>query len=135
MRGLLMSFGVGLFALALSSGSFASAASAGDNTNPLTPGNVSLHLKIGQTTQAEVLEVFGAPNIVTQDGQRQEVWSYQRHATVTRSQDDGAYFNVLIFGVGGAKASSEQTQRTMTLIIKFDANHMVSDFSSRASEF
>lgn len=103
--------------------------------NPLTPGNVSLHLRVGQTNQADVLQVFGAPNIVTQDGQGREVWSYQRHASVTAGADGGAYFNILVFGAGNSKRSSTETERTMTLIIKFDAGRVVSDFNSRASEF
>lgn len=113
----------------------AAPAAEAQRSNPLTPGSVSLHLVVGKTTQADVLEVFGAPNIVTQDGGRQDVWSYQRHATVTQGSESGAYFNILVAGVGGSKSSTSQTQRTMTLIIKFDANHVVSDFSSRASEF
>jgi hypothetical protein len=104
-------------------------------SNPLTPGNVTLNLAVGKTTQAEVLQVFGAPNIVTQDGSRQEVWSYQRHATVTQGTESSAYFSILLAGAGSSKSSKTQTQRTMTLIIKFDANRVVSDFSSRASEF
>jgi hypothetical protein len=123
-------------ALALAAfGSAPGAAAPAAPSNPLTPGNVTLYLRVGQTSQAEVLQVFGAPNIVTQDGERHEVWSYQRHASVTRETDTGGYFNIIIAGTGSGHTSVEQTQRTMTLIIKFDANHIVSDFQSRASEF
>ena len=104
-------------------------------SNPLTPGNVSLHLQVGKTTQTEVLEVFGAPNIVTQDGQHQDVWSYQRHASVVHETETGGYFNIIVAGAGSSRSSRESTERTVTLIIKFDANHVVSDFQSRASEF
>ena len=48
----------------------------------LTHGNVQMNLKVGETTQAQVLDVFGAPNITTIDGSGQEVWTYQRAATV-----------------------------------------------------
>ena len=122
-----------LIALAVgASGAFAAPEASG---NPLTPGNVSLHLRVGQTTQEQVLEVFGAPNIVTQDGQSREVWSYQRHATVTKGSDSGAYFDILVAGAGRSKSSLSETQRTMTLIIKFGPDHIVSDFNSRSSEF
>ena len=41
----------------------------------LTQGNIQMHLVVGQTTKAEVLETFGAPNITTRDGSGREVWT------------------------------------------------------------
>lgn len=101
----------------------------------LTHGNVQMNLKVGQTTQAQVLEVFGAPNITTMDGSNQEVWTYQRQATVSQSTTSSSYWTVVLAGGSSGAAGFEQTQRTMTLIIKFDANKVVSDFRSRSSEF
>ena len=49
----------------------------------LTHGNVQMQVQVGQTTQADILDSFGAPNVTTIDGSGQEVWSYQRAATVT----------------------------------------------------
>ena len=51
----------------------------------LTQGNIQMHLVVGQTTKAEVLETFGAPNITTRDGSGREVWTYQRAAQVSQS--------------------------------------------------
>ncbi|HSK39563.1 MAG TPA: hypothetical protein VK943_07330 [Arenibaculum sp.] len=59
-----------------------------------------MNLVVGQTTQAQVLEVFGAPNIVTMDGQRNEVWSYQRHATVSQSTAGSNYWTIVFLGGG-----------------------------------
>jgi outer membrane protein assembly factor BamE (lipoprotein component of BamABCDE complex) len=101
----------------------------------LTHGNVQLNLHVGETTQTQVLEAFGAPNITSIDGSNQEVWTYQRQATVAESSSVGNYWTIVLFG-GTAKASGfEQSQRTMTLLIKFDANKVVSDFRSRSSDF
>ena len=108
---------------------------AARDDNPLTSGNVSLHLQVGKTTEAEVLEAFGSPNIVTQAGTHRDVWSYQRHASVSRENDGAGFFNILVLGAGGARRATVATQRTMTLIIKFGPDHVVSDFSSRSSEF
>ncbi|HWU80628.1 MAG TPA: hypothetical protein VN158_11235 [Caulobacter sp.] len=101
----------------------------------LTSGNVSMNLQVGKTTQAEVLEIFGAPNIVTMDGARNTVWSYQRHATVTQSNSSSSFWTIVL--TGGAKRADgfSSTQRTITLIIKFDANNVISDFRSRTSDF
>lgn len=101
----------------------------------LTHGNVQMNVRVGQTGKAEILEHFGAPNITTVDGSGQEVWTYQRQATVSQSSSSENYWTVLLVGGGKSASGFEQSQRTMTLIIKFDKNNLVSDFRSRYSEF
>lgn len=106
-----------------------------DRMNTLTQGNVQMNLSVGKTTKLEVLQNFGSPNITTRDASGAEVWSYQRHATVSQSSSGGSYFSIIIAG-GGKKAEGfSQSSRTATLIIKFDRNDVVSDFQSRMSEF
>lgn len=101
----------------------------------LTHGNVQLNLRVGETTQASVLEVFGAPNITTIDGSGQEVWTYQRAATVSQSAGSNGFWTILLAGQSQQTSGFEQTQRMMTLIIKFNKDKVVSDFRSRSSEF
>jgi hypothetical protein len=120
---------------------------AGDDANTLTHGMAQMTLKVGTTTQLEVVEAFGAPNITTLDGSGQEVWIYDRHATVTASSASSFSIGMLLggggdgvgggggLGFGKAKSKASQTQRTMTLIIKFGADKRVSDFKSRSSSF
>jgi len=103
--------------------------------SPLTQGNVQLNLKVGKTTKADVLEVFGAPNITTRDGGGQEVWSYQRYATVTQSKEKDSFWTILLVGGSSKTSGFSQTMRTMTLIIKFGSDDVVSDFRSRTSDF
>jgi hypothetical protein len=45
-------------------------------------------LQKGVTSQTEVLEKFGSPNIATTDGDM-EVWTYQRHGTTSKSAGVG----------------------------------------------
>jgi outer membrane protein assembly factor BamE (lipoprotein component of BamABCDE complex) len=108
----------------------------------LTHGNVQMNLKVGETTQAQVLDVFGAPNITTIDGSGQEVWTYQRAATVEQSASSRGFWTVLMTGGSAATAGQsqdasgfEQTQRMLTLIITFSDASVVTHFRSRASEF
>ena len=101
----------------------------------LTQGSVQLNLAVGKTTKAEVLEKFGAPNITTRDGSGVEVWSYQRHATVSQTSSTSNYWTILILGGASDASGFSQSTRTATLIIKFDKNDIVSDFQSRMSEF
>ncbi len=106
-----------------------------ESPSGLTHGNVQLTLQKGITTQNEVLETFGPPNIMTHDSSGQEVWTYQRHATLSESQSSGVYGTVILFGAGSGTTGFEQSSRTMTLIIKFDDEKRVSDFRSMATSF
>jgi outer membrane protein assembly factor BamE (lipoprotein component of BamABCDE complex) len=134
MRGLL--YFVCMCALSTAAPAVGREKGAVDRRNsPLTQGNVQLNVKVGKTTKADVLEGFGAPNITTRDGSGQEVWSYQRHATVSQSSESGSFWTILIAGGGRSASGFSQTMRTMTLIIKFGPDDVVSDFRSRTSDF
>lgn len=128
------------------------AASAGqaknnDSPNTLTHGMAQMVLRVGTTTQMEVLETFGAPNITTLDASGQEVWVYDRQATVTSSGSSGFSIGMLAGAAGGgvaggaglgfgkSKSKTSQTQRTMILVIKFGADKRVVDFKSRSSSY
>ncbi|WP_324742473.1 hypothetical protein U8326_03840 [Tsuneonella sp. CC-YZS046] len=118
-----------------------------EDPNTLTHGMVQMTLHVGSTTQMEVLEAFGGPNVTTLDAQGQEVWVYDRQATVTSSGSSGFSIGMLLGAGGGdaagagglgfssSKSKSTQTQRTMTLIIKFGSDKKVTDFKSRSSSF
>lgn len=107
------------------------------NSN-LTAGQVSLTLKKNVTTQAEVVETFGAPNIVTTNGDGEEIWTYQKNATVSSGSSSSGYATIILAGTSSSSSGFEQSSRTMTLIIRFKevkGVKIVSDFSSRASSF
>jgi hypothetical protein len=111
---------------------------SGDTKNTLTTGQVQITLKKDATTQAEVLEAFGAPNLVTVSSSGEEVWTYQRNATVSNSSSSSAYGTIILFGASTRTSGLEQSSRTMTLIIKFkelNGIKRVSDFTSRSSSF
>ena len=101
----------------------------------LTHGNVQMNIKVGETTQTEILEVFGAPNITTIDGSGKEVWTYQRTAQVSQSSSSSNYWTVILIGGDSSVSGLETSSRMITLIIKFDENKVVSDFRSRSSNF
>ncbi len=115
---------------------------AAEETNRLTVGTVQREIRMGMSA-AEVAEVLGSPNIVTTDDQRNETWIYDKISSdVTYSRSSGTIVG-LIFGssgggagVGSTDAGSEsRTQRTLTVVIKFDENNMVRDFSYHSSQF
>lgn len=104
------------------------------NSN-LTQGNVQLNVTTGTTTKTDILEVFGAPNVTTRDGEGKEVWTYQRQAQVSQAYGQEGGWSVLLTGKSTAVTGFESSSRMITLIIKFDANDVVADFNSRASNF
>jgi outer membrane protein assembly factor BamE (lipoprotein component of BamABCDE complex) len=101
----------------------------------LTQGNVQMNLKVGSTTKADVLNTFGSPNITTRDATGEEVWSYQRQATVSQSSGSNSYWSIFLTGESRSAAGFSQSSRMMTLIITFNKNDVVSDFRSRSSDF
>lgn len=125
--------------LALMSLLLAGCASTGalDSNEPqsLTQGAVQMNLVVGSTSKAEVLEVFGAPNVTTRDGSGREVWSYQRQAQVSQSTSQSSGWSILLAGSSRSASGLSTSSRMITLIIKFDENDVVSDFRSRTSNF
>ena len=97
----------------------------------LSPGMAKKTIEKGKTTQNDILTVFGAPNIVTKNKSGLEVWTYDK-MTVESSSSAG-YATAIIVGVAGRKSST--STRTFTLMIEFDENNVVKDFSYRSSSF
>ncbi len=101
----------------------------------LTQGSVQMNLIVGQTTKADVLETFGAPNITTRDGAERAVWTYQRAAQVTQSSRQSGYWTIILAGQRARSSGFESSSSMITLIIKFDRNDIVTDFRSRTFNF
>lgn len=112
----------------------------------LTVGTVQREIKVGMSG-ADVVRVLGSPNIVTTDDERREVWVYDKISTDTvYSESRGGVAALVLAGsgnVGGAAApvysggagARSTTQRTLTVIVKFDKESRVRDFSYHASQF
>jgi outer membrane protein assembly factor BamE (lipoprotein component of BamABCDE complex) len=121
--------------LALLSGCATAPAPVDARNSILTQGNVQMNLKVGLTSKADVLNSFGSPNITTRDASGEEVWSYQRQATVAQSSDSANYWSIFLTGESRSASGFSQSSRMMTLIITFNRNDVVSDFRSRSSDF
>jgi hypothetical protein len=118
-----------------------------DQANTLTHGMAQMTLRVGMTTQAEVLDTFGGPNVTTLDGEGREVWVYDRFATVSASKDSGFSIGMLVGAAGGnvgggaglgfgkSKSKSSTSTRSMILILKFGPDKRLVDFKSRSSSF
>ena len=117
-----------------------------DNGDRLTVGTVQNEIRIGMSG-AEVAAVLGSPNIVTTDEDRREIWIYDKVATDYVESSSSGGISALILGVGssvGALGSgnysssagaASRSQRTLTIIIKYDHESRVRDFAYHTSKF
>ena len=116
----------------------------------LTVGTVQARITRGMA-QAEVAEALGSPNIVTKDRDDDETWVYDKIATEASYSNDTAS-GAGLAGAGGTPGSSlilgglfgsysrsagaaGSSQRTLTVVIKFDPRKRVKDFSYHTSRF
>ena len=107
---------------------------ANDGGDKLTVGTVQRQIKVGMST-ASVVEVLGAPNMVTSDEKRRESWVYDKISTDTAYSTSAGGVSVLILGVHGSSGAVSTSQRTLTIIIKFDERGLVRDFAYRSTSF
>ncbi len=115
---------------------------AADEAERITVGTVQKEVRIGMSA-ANVASVLGSPNIVTSDDQRQETWIYDKISSeVTYSRSKGTLVGLIFGGSGGgagisttSAGATATSQRTLTVIIKFDGDNRVRDFSYHTSRF
>ena len=97
----------------------------------LTPGMAKTKITNGVTTQSEILEGFGAPNIITKNKSGNEVWTYDKVA-MDKSNKEG-YWTIL--AAGESSGNQTTSTKTFTLMLEFDDDDIVKDNSYRASQF
>lgn len=111
-------------------------------SSALTPGGAKKSIQIGVTTQAEVIEVFGTPNVITRkDGG--EMWVYDKVSSKTTTAvfgggGIGGGAGSSGFGgggLGGGVGSTERSETTIMLIIYFDENDTVRDYKLSQTKF
>ncbi|MHC4319751.1 MAG: hypothetical protein ACYTE6_05790 [Planctomycetota bacterium] len=96
----------------------------------LTPGTVKRTIVKGETSQAECLEVFGPPDLVThRDGM--QIWTYDK--TSYDYEKGGSYFTVILYGVSGDRVRS--SSKSTMLILYFDDADIVQDYRLSAVKF
>jgi outer membrane protein assembly factor BamE (lipoprotein component of BamABCDE complex) len=122
------------------------AALQNDDSDRISVGKVQREIRVGMSS-ADVIQVLGSPNIVSSDEQRRENWVYDKIATETAYSSSSGGVNSLILGagsaalggLGGGLSSSagarSVSQRTLTIVIKFDNNAKVRDFAYHTSRF
>jgi hypothetical protein len=109
----------------------------------LSYGLVKRHIAIGRSTQEDVIRLFGSPNNMVYKSDRSEMWIYDRFSADSFSQTKamsggfGAMGASETGGMAGSSATSKSSTRsrssvrTLTVIIDFDTDGVVSDINAR----
>lgn len=90
------------------------------SSSKLSAGVAKVAIKEGETTQADVLRLFGAPNLVTRSSEGEEVWNYNRMSFDNSSSG----FGFLV----GSKAVSSSASRSIDVIIVFNKADVVKSY-------
>lgn len=104
------------------------------NQGKTTLGVVQKSIRKGMSS-AEVVEVLGSPNMVTQDEDRNEVWVYDKMSTEVRRSGQSAGVWLIIAGGSQSSSAASSSQKTLTIVIKFNSRNQVDKFSYRSSSF
>jgi len=100
----------------------------------MTVGVVQREIKKGMSGAA-VVEALGSPNIVTKDDKERETWVYDKIATeASYSQSQNGLF-LILGGFANQSGAASTTQRTLTVVIKYDASSKVESFTYHQSKF
>ena len=119
----------------------ASVEAANSEAERLTVGTVQREIRVGMSG-AEVAAALGSPNIVSTDEYRNEVWIYDKissHSAQTQTHASPA--TLLLFDslapitATSSNQRNESSQRSLTVIIKFDEDKKVYDFAYHTSRF
>ena len=107
---------------------------AGKPEPGLTVGTVQREIRVGMSG-AEVVEALGSPNIVTTDDQRRESWVYDKMSTQASYDYRQGFLFALIVGGAEGSGTASVSQKSLTIVIKFDDQHKVRDFAYHSSTF
>ena len=116
----------------------------------MTVGIVQKEIRAGMS-QADVATALGSPNIVTKDSEGRETWIYDKIATEASYSKSSGEFGAgggtggvagttLLLGIIGggysqASGAASSTQKTLTVIIKYNEKGLVDTFSYHSSKF
>jgi len=131
------------------------AAGTAERPSALSYGSVTATVKKNVTTQSDLINMFGGPNISTTDADGTETWVYERTSSMSDSAGTADQKHLDAFfgggaGIGGgavgggvaggaAKQNNQQrtvnSVRTLTVVVKFNPDKTVKDYSARAAYF
>jgi outer membrane protein assembly factor BamE (lipoprotein component of BamABCDE complex) len=104
--------------------------------NPFDPLTLKENLLLGKTTQAQLMETFGAPDMVTEDGSKEDIWAYNQRKS--ESSNSGISSGMLAFlpiaplaafDIGGSLGKRESGTKSTTLMLYFDKKKVLKNYN------
>lgn len=101
----------------------------------LTVGMIKKEIIKGQTTQNDIMTLFGAPNIITTNAKGNEVWNYSKSSYQAGAERKSSGWSLLLLGSSKSSALSNASTASMDLIITFDSKGIVEDYKVISAAF
>ena len=107
-------------------------------SNDFTLGKVQSQLSNGMSS-SEVVSLLGSPNLVTSTKDGGEAWTYDKISQESKSTSisgAGAGSSGNFFGIfGGGRSKSSTSSKNLTLIVKLNAEGIVTDFKYQSIKY
>lgn len=101
----------------------------------LTVGIIKKEIIKGQTTQNDIITLFGAPNIITTNSSGNEVWNYSKSSYQAGAERENSGWSLLLLGSSKSSVISNASTASMDLIIIFNSKGIVEDYKVISSAF
>ena len=125
---------VGFFFLITTAGCSRGADQTNVKSQELNLGLAQKEIRKGMA-QVDVVSALGSPNIVTKDADGAQAWVYDKIATEVSQSQNGGGFWLLLGGYSKESGSRISSQKTLTIIIKFNEQELVDTVSYNSSQF
>ena len=99
-----------------------------------TLGTVQSSVQKGMP-QDQVVAYLGSPNIVTTDEHGNENWVYDKISSGGARSSSSGGGGLILFGGGRSASAYETSQKTLTVMIKFDHQKRVHSLNYHQSKF
>ncbi len=100
----------------------------------LTLGIIQQRVHAGMS-QTEIVSCLGSPDMINKETDGSQTWIYDKNSKSTHSTYNKHWFWILFFWKGKGHNDTVSTQKTLTLIINFDKNDIVQNFSYNTKSF
>lgn len=104
--------------------------------NPFNALTLKENLIEGKTTQTQMLQAFGAPDIVTESSSKEDIWTYSQVKRESTGGSVGAGLlgfipvaGVPLAGIYGSVNKDESSSKTVTLMVYFDKKKVLKSYS------
>jgi len=104
--------------------------------NPFDALTLKENLLEGKTTQTQMLQIFGAPDIVTETSSKEDVWTYSqvKHESSGNTVGGGLLGIVPVAGgiladAWGSVRKDESSSKSVTLMVIFNKKKVLKSYS------